>query len=140
MISSALTVTLLGFITSAHAKELITADVPFSFAVGNQTFPAGVYELRAPDSTAAIFTLQGSKNAAISFVMTHQADGRAPGGNDPELVFIRYENTYRLWQIWQSGDLGHELSGPSAVPKVARAEEPVDVSKLSKRVVAATLN
>jgi hypothetical protein len=140
MISSAFVFTLLGLVAPAHAQELITAKVPFSFVVGNQTFPAGVYELRAPDSSAAVFTLQGTRNVDVSFVLTRQADGRAPIGNDPALVFVRYENTYRLWQIWQSGDLGHELFGPSAAPKVTRAGEPFDLSQLPTRVVAAKLN
>lgn len=140
VIPSALTVALLGFVTSAHAQELITANVPFAFVVGNQTFPAGVYELRAPDSSAAIFTLQGTKNADISFVLTRQADGRDPSGDEPSLVFVRNENTYRLWQIWQSSDRGHELSGASAAPKVARAREPFDLSQLGTRVVAAKVN
>ena len=139
-ISSVLAVALLGFVTSARAQELTTVNVPFSFVVGHETFPAGPYELRTPDSAPAVFALQGTKNAAFSFVATHPAGGHDPSGNEPALVFTRYENGYRLWQIWESDNQGYELFGISGAAKVARAEEQVDLSRLSTRVVPATLN
>jgi hypothetical protein len=48
-------------------------------------------------------------NDAGMFAMTNPADGRDPRGDDPVLVFNRYEKTYQLTEIWNCENQGSSL-------------------------------
>jgi hypothetical protein len=49
------------------------------------------------------------KNASAGFALTSAAGGDDPAGDQPVLVFKKWENTYRLAAIWQSKEEGREL-------------------------------
>lgn len=128
--SAVLAVGFLGmFAGPARAQETVVAKVPFSFVVRGQEFPAGRYNITTEEG---LLTLRGMDNSGGVFAMTTPAGGSDPIGDQPALVFIRYEKTYRLSQIWQSSSEGLAVEGQSAVPRRASASSDAPI------VVAAT--
>jgi hypothetical protein len=105
--ASVLAVALLGlFAGRARAQELITVRIPFAFVAGSETFPAGRYDITATDDGERVLAIRGTDNRAAGFVLTMPASGPDPAGDQPVLVFTKYEDTYRLSQIWESRDEG----------------------------------
>ena len=85
---------------------------PFSFQVHDQTMPAGRYRL---DQTGPVLAIQGEggNRAAAMFVMGTPASGTDPNGERPTVTFTRYENTYRLADVWSSRTQGWAASPTS---------------------------
>ena len=115
----------LGFLAlcagSARAHDVMNVTVPFAFVVGNHSFPAGRYEVDTVLNGTDVFAIRSAASAASSLVMTTPANGADPAGSRPALVFHRYEKTYRLTQIWESGSQGRALTGLPAA-KTAHGE------------------
>ena len=109
--SSMFAIVLLGmFAGAAYAQETVTARVPFPFMVGSESFPAGRYDIEAADFGSSVIEIRGmDKRASAGFTLTDPASGKDPAGDQPVLVFKKWENTYRLAEIWQSMDEGREL-------------------------------
>jgi hypothetical protein len=129
---------IVSFAGSARADEVMKVKVPFEFVVGNRSFPAGLYEVGTVSLGSGVFAIQGADNALASVAMTIPADGRDPVGSRPALVFHRYENTYRLSQIWESSTEGRALTGPPA-RKAAGAEARLAPSGPETYVIAGSL-
>ncbi|HWW85040.1 MAG TPA: hypothetical protein VNZ26_15625 [Vicinamibacterales bacterium] len=91
---------------SSSAQDVIDARIPFAFMVGSKEFSAGRYQFTTSEK---VLTIRGRDNDAGMFTMTNPAGGRDPQGDDPVLVFNRYEKTYRLAEIWNSEDQGSSL-------------------------------
>ena len=115
------------FAGSARAQEAVVARVPFSFVVRGEEFPAGRYYLTNEEG---LLTIRGIDNSAGIFAMTAPAVGTDPIGDQPALVFVRYEKTYRLSQVWDSSSEGLAVQEPSAILRRASAatEAPIVVA------------
>ena len=117
--SAVLAVGFLGmFAGRARAQEAVVAKVPFAFLVRGQEFPAGRYNLTNEEG---LLTVRGIDNNAGLFAMTTPAGGADPIGDQPALVFVRYEKTYRLSQIWDSSSEGLAVEEPSGARRHASA-------------------
>lgn len=110
-----------------HAQSLdaLVVNVPFNFAVGNTTLPAGTYtidrvqfnnsnnlELRSADGHSSVFT---------SGIVNLQFNG------DPKLVFDRYGDQYFLHQIRTAVGV-HELAKSRAEKTLAEMLKAESVS------------
>ncbi len=104
-------VVLLGmFAASASAQDTVAARIPFPFVVGTESFPAGHYDIQPASLGSAVIVIRGmDKQPSAGFALTDPAGGTDPDGDQPVLVFKRWENTYRLAAIWQSTAEGREL-------------------------------
>jgi hypothetical protein len=117
--SAVLAAALLGmFVGSAHAEETVVAKVPFPFVLCGQEFTAGRYRI---STEQGLLTLRGIDNRAGTFALTMSARARDPIGDQPALVFVRYENEYRLSEVWPSSEEGLALEDPSVVQHRASA-------------------
>src|SRR5262249_49663546 len=88
----------------------ITVKVPFPFMVGSESFAAGNYDIQPADLGSSVIAIRGmDKHPLSGFALTSLAGGTDPEGDQPVLVFKKWENTYRLAEIWQSRDVGAEL-------------------------------
>jgi hypothetical protein len=96
----------------AFAQDLIDINVPFDFVVGSQTFHAGTYVLTMNAGSEGVMLLRGDRGKAAAFVMTGPASGHDPAGQQPALVFNRYEKSNVLSQIWENAAEGREVVTP----------------------------
>ena len=134
-----LTAAFLGlFVGSARAEGIVTVKVPFAFFVDHREFPAGQYKVRAAGDIGSVLWIEGVKNRVSTFVLTIPADGGDPAGDQPALVFVQNENTYRLSEIWESSRMGRALQGlPTAAGKISRLQPENESSEARAYVIAA---
>lgn len=82
-------------------QQMVKANVPFEFIVGDKTLPAGEYVIRrvgvAGDALAIQATASNHKTVRLAN-LARRADKSAA------LVFHRYGETFFLSQIWVGGN------------------------------------
>jgi len=98
----------------ANAQALeegtIEADVPFTFIVGEKTFPAGKYTLkRADDTNPAVLEIRNDKGRGTIFFEAETAQANEYP-RQTNLVFDKIGDQYFLSEIWASDTkLGYRL-------------------------------
>jgi len=91
--------------TSYHAA--LTVKVPFEFAVGNQTFPAGTYRFRSllnsvpGKNTIEVLEVRSTEGHLYQAIVTDVVAREEP--NDPSVVFTRRGDRAFLSEVWESG-------------------------------------
>ena len=132
-IRTLLTITLLLGAVSVYARAesrpLVKASIPFSFTVGNQSFPAGDYTISTvqPQSRDVI-QLRSADGERVSFVFTLPSSSLDPSAQT-KLIFQHYGSTYFLSQIWTLGDsAGRELVIPNRAKESAQNGSISDVT------------
>jgi hypothetical protein len=110
------------FVGSARADEGMHVRVPFPFLVDGQLLPAGQYSFNTTLGGSLLIRGIGATKAAM-FTHTTAIGSHDPAGNVPSIVLKRYENQFRLTQVWENSENGFApySSVPNA-PKVAAAE------------------
>lgn len=99
------------FASGPARAAVVDVRVPFPFMVKGQQFPAGEYRLQRDQTDSSVVLMRGEKgNTASMFVLTTPASGRDPAGDKPAVTFKRYENQYRLDDIWDAGSQGREVA------------------------------
>jgi Na+-translocating ferredoxin:NAD+ oxidoreductase RnfD subunit len=93
---------------TARASDILHVNVPFSFLVGREMFPAGQYMVEE-DTLAgpSVLLIRGMHTPQAAFVLTETAAGQGPG--TPALQFEHRENQYRLTNIWESPGEGQTI-------------------------------
>jgi hypothetical protein len=90
---------------------VVDVKVPFPFVVKGQQFSPGEYRLERDQTDSSVMLIRGEKgNTARMFVLTTPAAGQDPAGDKPAVTFRRYENQYRLTNIWESSNQGREIT------------------------------
>ena len=108
---------------AAHAQTA-TANVPFSYHMGNRLLPAGTYHISdSNNGRIAWFRGKGIVQTASTI------DVAGSRFNEPaRLIFHKYGGEYFLSEIWAGGGDGHklvtserekEISRGGALPKLA---------------------
>lgn len=94
-------------VASIHAQSSReqTANVPFSFAVVNQTFPAGEYRIERlnPSSDKAAIAIRSADGHLSKIVLTTPVQS-SETRESARLVFNRYGDRYYLAQVWTPAD------------------------------------
>jgi hypothetical protein len=122
---------------SAIAQTIhVRANIPFNFAVGNKTFPAGTYDVGSiGDGDTKMLLLQARDSNSSMMVGSNAAQNVRPA-DKTKLVFNQYGNRYFLSQIWVVGETrGHQLQKSSREKEVA-TELAKDASQQRVEVVA----
>jgi hypothetical protein len=129
--SAVLAAALLGiFGSSAHAQETVVAKVPFPFVLRGQEFGAGRYSI---NTEQGMIMIRGIDNSGGAFALAVSAGGDDPIGDQPALVFVRYENGYRLSQVWPSSTEGLTIQDPSVVEHHASAASAASIVAIAAR-------
>jgi hypothetical protein len=102
----------------AHAQAT-EFKVPFDFAVGNQVFPAGTYQVSYYATKNAIL-IRSQDERFHAFTATHLAD---PSTRDGEVVFTKYGNQYFLHEVLCSAVSMNVALPASRLEKRARVQE-----------------
>jgi hypothetical protein len=101
---------LLLFTGGTARASVMNVNVPFPFIVQGHTLPAGQYEVDREDTDPSVILIRGENGSKVGrFVLTIPAGGHDPAGDMPALTFSRWENQYRLTDIWESAAQGHEI-------------------------------
>ena len=89
------------FAQTTPSQRLMTVNVPFSFAAGDQFLPAGEYLVLTvtPERSIRIASTDGKHTAVVNTLPNY---ANAPSQNS-RLVFHRYGNKYFLAQVWTAG-------------------------------------
>jgi type V secretory pathway adhesin AidA len=114
--------TLLLVAGSAFAQTVhVRGNIPFNFAVGNKTLPAGTYDIRSIESgTGKILVLQARDSNTSMMLNSNAAENFKPA-DKTKLVFNQYGNRYFLSQIWVAGETrGRQLPKSSREKETAR--------------------
>jgi hypothetical protein len=107
---------------SAIAQTVhVRGEIPFNFAIGSKTYPAGTYEIGTIDvRNSRTLLLKARDGNAIAMINSNAAESLTPA-DKTKLVFNRYGNQYFLSQVWVNGEtLGHQLPKSSREKEVAR--------------------
>ena len=107
---------------SAIAQTVhVRGNIPFNFAVGSKTFPAGTYDIGSVDSLdGKILLLQARDGDARIMVISNTAENLKPA-DKTQLVFNQYGDRYFLSEIWVAGATrGHQLPKTSREKEMAR--------------------
>ena len=107
---------------SAIAQTVhVRGNIPFNFAVGSKTFPAGTYDIGSVDSLdGKTLLLQARDGSACMMVNSNAAENLKPADKS-KLVFNQYGNRYFLSEIWVNGATrGHQLPKTSREKELAR--------------------
>ena len=111
--------------TSVASESRVTFHIPFAFAVGDRTLPAGTYAVQALLPRCLSLTgVEGDEQAATVMTTSVDSDRAETRGR---LVFRRYGDRLFLTQAWMPGrEVGLKLP-PSAAERAIikqRAERP----------------
>jgi hypothetical protein len=89
---------------SANREQ--TANIPFSFTVGDKTFAAGSYtvELVNPRTDPSPLVIKSETGRSKKVVLTNPVR-TAKAQASARLVFNRYGDQYFLAQVWTHGDI-----------------------------------
>jgi hypothetical protein len=106
---------------SAIAQTIhVRANIPFNFAVGNKTFPAGTYDVGTIGNGNTKVLLLQSRDSNSSMMVGSNATQNLEPANKTKLVFNQYGDRYFLSQIWVVGETrGHQLQKSSREKEVA---------------------
>jgi hypothetical protein len=93
----------------AQSKTLISkVEIPFDFSIRDKTLPAGIYRVESIFQDVLLIRSEDGQEACVSLTMPVRAKEIPETGR---LLFHRYEETYFLFQIWESGsDDGRQIS------------------------------
>lgn len=78
----------------------VHANIPFSFVVGNQSLPAGDYEIKGVRGNDILAIRDSEGNGAV--ILAQSCGGGAPS-EKTELVFHHVGPYYFLWQLRTEG-------------------------------------
>lgn len=96
-------------VASVQAQEpsKVEVNIPFQFAAGKTTLPAGVYSIkRMSGNTVTLRSEDGKSNVILNAPVTHNS-------SDPNaverVVFVRHGEQFALSQIWLTADTGRQI-------------------------------
>jgi hypothetical protein len=123
--------------SGAQAQGLhVRANVPFDFAIGNNVYPAGSYEIERVLTTGNGLLITSDAKMSSTFALPHECSSGKPA-EKTVLVFHRIGDEYFLYQIWTEGNFtGRELPQPKRETELARngkADEVIVAANLIKK-------
>ena len=117
-----LLLTALSFCLQAQERPLLTATVPFAFAVANVNLPAGSYtvSILPPYNMIQVQSADGRKVATITGVPSQ----KSANSTQAKLVFHHSGNEYFLAQVWEQGSNIHrDLQSGTRARDLAKSGE-----------------
>ena len=92
----------LGSIAQAQRPErTVKANIPFDFALGSRTFPAGHYSLVRVEPS--LLELRDSDGRILLNILTHSVQSLA-APTHPRLLFDLNAGEHTLTEVWQEND------------------------------------
>jgi hypothetical protein len=107
---------------SAIAQTIhVHGNIPFNFAVGNKTFPAGAYDVDTIASADAKLLLLRAQDGRSSMIVGSNSAAALKRAEKTKLVFNHYGNQYFLAEVWVEGAIsGRQLQTSSREKELAK--------------------
>jgi hypothetical protein len=107
---------------SAVAQTIyVRANIPFNFAVGNKTLPAGTYDVSTIDNRGDKTLLVQAQDRHASMMTDSNSTENLKPADKTKFVFNRYRDQYFLSEIWTAGATrGHRLAKTSREKELAK--------------------
>ncbi|MDQ3818741.1 MAG: hypothetical protein M3362_13825 [Acidobacteriota bacterium] len=108
----------------AQTRKEMTASIPFSFNVGDKSFPAGEYNVARlnPQSDKAVIAIKSEDGHLSRIVLTMPVQA-SKAQDGARLVFNRYGDQYYLAQVWaHPDDTGLQLLQSKSEQTIARRQ------------------
>lgn len=119
--------------TSLQAQQYrITTKVPFAFAVGDRTCPAGAYDVQA--YSFSNFEMLHNQNGKCSLFMSGRRVLSEPAGR-PRLVFRRYGQSYFLSKVWNGKGTGSTLPVSTREKHLQEGTAPAEIATITVDMV-----
>ncbi len=109
----------------------VTANIPFDFAIGGKTLPAGKYTVMK-GTAQDMLIIQSADKKASAGVITQSGDAKTKG--KASLEFHRYGNQYFLAAVSDGIKVG-ELPMTNAERKAARGKDNLAVNETKPETV-----
>lgn len=95
---------------NAQTPTQMSANIPFAFHVGDQSFEASEYEVRCTNPSADRKVLQLRSKDGSASVMIQMNSVISYNNTDARLVFNRYGNRSYLSEAWMTDSIGMQAS------------------------------
>jgi hypothetical protein len=130
MLLAAVAFSLVAAVAPANAQitRMQTAYVPFEFTVGNQTLPAGRYDVSQITTGGRTISVRNRQNGESAVRLTSLLKQFEPAKRSV-LVFNRVGEIYFLSEVW----LGGEIEGRQVLKSKAEESRRRDVAMLSPK-------
>ena len=117
---------------SAQSIRRVTANVPFSFTVGDKDMPAGTYSVQATSIGSGILRIATNSKSVVRLTSSLHRNDSVKG----KLVFHRYQDQYFLSEIWSPGESeGRQLMKSSREKAMQREQLASNPSKQAYQVI-----
>jgi hypothetical protein len=94
---------------NGQSGNILVAQVPFEFVVGDKALASGEYKLSTVTSAGDALLIKNADAGAAAIRFTSPI-GHEDTRTYARLVFHRYDNRYFLSQVWMSGEsVGRQL-------------------------------
>ncbi|HYW42774.1 MAG TPA: hypothetical protein VE959_07955 [Bryobacteraceae bacterium] len=120
-------------VTSASAQTTsMRMEIPFSFVAGDQTLPAGAYQVRVEESTCRVVILPAAETRILAFRLSLKSVSRKPANAElGTLQFQKYGDEYVLHAVWRPGQTeGHFFAQSKTERDLARLYSPAEVATI----------
>ena len=117
---------------NAQTPREMSANIPFAFYVGDQSFAAGEYEVRCanPVSDRKVLQLRSKNGSASVMVQTNSVINER--NTDAKLMFNRYGDRFYLAQAWMTETIG--MQAPKSRGERATADEVAGIRRTTEMV------
>jgi hypothetical protein len=118
---------------SASAQtSLMRVDIPFAFAAGEETLPAGVYSVRLDQPFHRVLLLPANATGTTFVRLRMSTSDRNPSDLDNgKLEFRRYGGHYVLSGVWGTGRLEGWRVAPSRIEQeLAKTYGPAETAAI----------
>lgn len=96
-------ITCLANTVNAQSVHRLKINVPFSFVLNGQTFPAGRYIIERTDpGRPNLVTVKKADGSIVRVVLTQRVEKDKPNAA-ASLIFLRREGKHYLSQVWNVG-------------------------------------
>jgi hypothetical protein len=106
---------------NAQSTQLVRADVPFEFIVGNQTMPSGKYNIASVTNQGDGLAIRSADNGSAAIRLSDSIESKK-NNTQARLVFHRYGQRYFLAEVWRGGDTTGRLLHKSKEEKAIERE------------------
>jgi hypothetical protein len=117
----------IGACIQAHSQTRIRVNLPFDFTVGNQTLPAGKYNVATIWGTDTLTWQISNRQGKAAFFATN-AVSSPKVDHTCSLLFRRLGGEYSLVEFWLDGNEGRDVIRPKIARTVIAQSDLVQIA------------